>query len=95
MNPITHQALSDNRNSRCAGLTTLAERELTAFFNAVTQSFGSEQAELSARDWLQELIQIDVLPASARELRLITAKAATRLANRVNPSSLTTELAVA
>jgi hypothetical protein len=38
---------------------TMAERELSAFFNTVTQLFGLEQAELSAEDWLQELSEID------------------------------------
>ena len=70
---------------------TKAERELSAFFNAVKQLFGSEQAELSADDWLHELIEIDGLPASSRELRLITAKASTRLARRLNALSLSTE----
>jgi len=69
----------------------MAERELSAFFNAVTQSFGSEQAELSAENWLQELIEIDALPASTHEWRLITAKASTRLASRVSASSLSSE----
>jgi hypothetical protein len=67
---------------------TMAERELSAFFNAVTQMFGSEQAELSAEDWLRELAEIDGLPASAREWRLFTAKVSTRLASRVGASSL-------
>ena len=58
---------------------TMAERELSAFFTAVSQLFGSEQAELSAEDWLHELIEIDGLPASTREWRLITAKVSTRL----------------
>jgi hypothetical protein len=74
---------------------TMAERELSAFFNAVTQLFGSEQAELSAEDWLQELIEIDGLPTSTREWRLITAKASTRLASRVSASSLSTEPQIA
>jgi hypothetical protein len=69
----------------------MAERELSAFFNAVTQLFGLEHAERSAEDWLRKLIEIDDLPASAREWRLITAKASTRLADRVNASSLSTE----
>ena len=73
----------------------MAERELSAFFNAVAQSFGSEQAELSADDWLRELIEVDALPASVREWRLITAKASTRLADRVRVSSLLTEPLVA
>jgi alkylhydroperoxidase/carboxymuconolactone decarboxylase family protein YurZ len=66
----------------------MAEQELSAFFNAVTQLFGSEQAELAAEDWLREVIEIDGLPASTREWRLITAKASTRLARRVNASFL-------
>ena len=91
MNPLVGYKLSTNSNSGCADLMTMAERELSAFFNAVTQLFGSEQAELSAEDWLQELIEIDGLPASIREWRLITAKVSTRLASGVNASSLSTE----
>ena len=74
---------------------TMAERELSAFFNAVTQLFGAEQAELSAEDWLHELIEIDGLPTSAREWRFITAKVSTRLASRVRASSLSTEPQIA
>jgi hypothetical protein len=70
---------------------TMAERELSAFFTAVTRLFGSEQAELSAEDWLHELIAIEELPTSAREWRLITAKVSTRLPSGVNASSLSTE----
>jgi hypothetical protein len=76
------------RNPDCADSMSLAERELSAFFNAVTQLFGSEQADLAAEDWLHELIEIDCLPASAREWRLITAKVSTRLPGGVNASSL-------
>ena len=74
---------------------TLAERELSAFFNAINQLFGSEQAELSAEDWLQELIEIDGLPLSTREWRLLTVKVSTRLANRVSASSLSIEPQIA
>jgi hypothetical protein len=76
-------------NPRCADLMTMAELELSAYFNAISQLFGSAQAELSAEDWLQELIQVDDddLPASVREWRLITAKASIRLASRVNASA--------
>ena len=95
MNPLARYKTSKNPDSRCADLMTMAERELSAFFSAVTQLFGSEQAELSAEDWLHELIEIDGLPASAREWRLITAKVSTRLASRVNPSSLSAELQIA
>ena len=64
---------------------TVAEQELTAFFSAVTEMFGSEQAEHSACDWLRELEAVHHLPASTREWRLITIKVATRVANRVAP----------
>ena len=92
MNPLARYKPSKNSNSGCADLMTMAERELSAFFNAITQLFGSKQAEVSAEDWLQELIEIDGLPASALEWRLITAKASTRLASRVNASSLSSSL---
>jgi hypothetical protein len=92
MNPLARYKHSTNSNPCCADLMTMAERELSAFFNAVTQLFGSEQAELSAEDWLQELIEIDGLPTSTREWRLITAKVSTGLSRGVNTSSLSTEL---
>ena len=91
MNPLASYKPSMNSNYPCADLTTMAERELSAFFNAVTQLFGSEQAEVSAEDWLEELIENDGLPTSAREWRVITAKVSTRLAIRVNASSLSPE----
>ena len=95
MNPLARYKPSRNFNPRCAELMTMAERELSAFFNAVTQLFGSEQAEQSAEDWLNELIEIDGLPASPRDWQLITAKASTRLASRVSASSLSTEPQIA
>ena len=92
MNPFARYKPSRTSTPGCADLMTMAERELSAFFSAVTQLFGSEQAELSAEDWLHELIEIDDLPRSAREWRLITAKASTRLASRVSTSSLSSSL---
>jgi hypothetical protein len=91
MNPRAHTKPSGKSNSHCAELTMLAERELSAFFNAVTQLFGSEQAKLSAEDWLYELMEIEGMPNSTREWRLMTAKVSARLANRVKVLSLTTE----
>ena len=88
MNPLVRYKPSQTSDSGCTDLMTMAERELSAFFNAVTEVFGAEQAEISAEDWLQEVIDIDGLPASTREWRLITAKASTRLASRVSASSL-------
>ena len=91
MNPLAHHEPSTDFNSGCADLMTMAERELSAFFKAVTQLFGLEQGKLSAEDWLHELIEIGGLPTSAREWRLITAKVSTRLASRMNASSRSTE----
>ena len=95
MNPLARYKPPKKSNSPCADLMTMAERELSAFFDAVSQLFGSEQAQLSAEDWLHELIEIDGLPTSARDWRLITAKVSTRLAGRVRTSSLSTESQVA
>jgi len=95
MNPLARYKPSKNSNLPCADLTTMAERELSAFFNAITRLFGSEQAELSAEDWLQELIEIDGLPVSTRGWRLLTVKVSTRLAIRVSASSLSTESQIA
>jgi hypothetical protein len=88
MNSLARYKPSKIPDHPCPDLMTMAERELSAFFTAITQMFGSEQAELSAEDWLRELIEIDGLPASAREWRLLTAKVSTRLASRVSASSL-------
>ncbi len=91
MNPVLCFRSSINLNSRSAGRIKAAEQELAAFFNAVKQLFGREQAELSAKDWLDELARIDRLPSSARDWRSVTVKASARLATRVNASSLSTE----
>jgi putative NADH-flavin reductase len=95
MNSLAHYEPLKNSNHPCPDLATMAERELSAFFNAITQLLGSEQAELSAEDWLQELIEVEDLPVSAREWRLLTEKASTRLASRVSASSLSTEPQIA
>jgi hypothetical protein len=62
----------------------MAQRELSAFFTAVTELFGSEQAEVSAEDWLRELMKCNDFPASTLEWRTITIPAAAELARRVN-----------
>jgi hypothetical protein len=92
MNSVARYQPLKNSNPPCPDLMTMAERELSAFFKTVTRLFGSELAQLSAEDWLHELIEIDDLPRSAREWRLITAKASTRLASRVGASALSSSL---
>jgi hypothetical protein len=83
-----------NHDPVCDDLMAMAERELAAFFNAVTELFGSEQALLSAEDWLQESMAINIndlrnndLHASTHEWRVLTVKVAAQLASRVNASS--------
>jgi hypothetical protein len=75
-----------NRPLTTHDLLAMANRELSAFFSAVTELFGSEQAEASAEDWLHELVARDNVPASPRQWRTLTVTAAARLASRVNAS---------
>ena len=91
MNPVLCFRSSIHLNFRSADRIKAAERELAAFLNAVTQLFGREQAELSAKDWLDELVRIDGLPSSVRDWRSVTVKASARLATRVSASPLSTE----
>jgi hypothetical protein len=89
MNQLAINQSSKDHIVDCADVMTTAEQELTAFFRAVVNLFGSELAELSAGDWLNELMTTEALPSSIREWRGITLKASTRLAARVNASSIT------
>jgi len=65
MNQLSHEP-NNNGNSMCAELMIRAERELPSFFSALTVPFGPEQAALAAKDWLQQLEVMAVLPASPR-----------------------------
>lgn len=59
------------------------EGELLAFFRAVAESFGPEQAWLSVHDWLDESDLLDGPPLSMnRNWRAVTVAASARLANR-------------
>jgi hypothetical protein len=91
MNSIVPDRPAENANRRNAVPMAMAERELTAFFSAVMQLFGREQAELSAEDWLHELTEIEGSPSSTGAWRSITAKASSRLADRVKALSLSTQ----
>jgi hypothetical protein len=72
------------RNSAYEDEIHLAERELSAFINAVKELFGSEEAMLSAEDWLDESDLMDSPPRSTiREWRAVTVAASARLACRV------------
>jgi hypothetical protein len=72
---------TSNHSPTCADLVTMAERELSAFIRAVTELFGSEQARLSAEEWLDELASMDCLPGlTSRDWRAVTIAALARLA---------------
>jgi hypothetical protein len=71
-------------DSREFEIIKTAERELAAYLNAVTEFFGTKQAQLAAKDWLQELEITNTLPAGPREWRVITIDSARRLATRLN-----------
>jgi len=82
MDQFTPKQSSQDHNPTCSELLGMAEHELGAFFGAVAKLFGSEQAELSAEDWLEELLATETLPAATCDWRLITFRASTRLASR-------------
>ena len=67
--------------------THLAEREMASFIAAVRLLYGSEQAELSAMDWLNEALSIDGAPFdSERGWRSVSVAASARLASRLAKS---------
>lgn len=84
MDELTPNGPLGTQPPTCAELSAMAERELSAFFKAVTELFGSAQAETSANDWIHELVARDSTPCSVREWRELTAAAAAQLASRVS-----------
>jgi hypothetical protein len=88
MNQLAPNRPAKNHDPTCRDLMTIAEQELAAFFGAVTELFGPEQAQLSAEDWLHEVLAINDLPASTRQWRRLTVNVAARLASRVHASSI-------
>jgi hypothetical protein len=66
----------------------MAERELTAFVVAVTELFGSEQARLSAEEWVDALVSMKSLCGSkSRDWRAVTIAISARLTSRLSASS--------
>jgi hypothetical protein len=84
MKQLSHNEPYQNGNSICAELVVRVERELSAFFSAVAELFGPEQATLAAKDWLQQLEVMTDLPGSPREWRALSIEASAKLAKRVN-----------
>ena len=76
--------IAQNRDCNIPQLMAFAERELGAFISAVRESFGPEQARLSAEDWVSELECMNGLPEkTAHDWRRITIAASARLTARV------------
>jgi len=72
--------------------THLAESELSSFIAAVKASYGPEQANLSAAEWLEESELMDSPPRSeARDWSAVTIAALARLANRVQARTASIE----
>ena len=67
MNQLTPKQSLQDHNPTCSELLGMAEHELAAFFGAVTELFGSEQAGLSAENWLEEFLASETLPAATRD----------------------------
>jgi hypothetical protein len=86
MSQLPVDQLFKNHTARCAELTDMAEKELAAFFGAMTELFGSEEARLSAEAWLNELVATKSLPCSPETWRRFTVDASARLVNRLAPS---------
>ncbi len=74
-----------NHDPTFASQMDMAQRELGAFIYAVSESYGPEEADIAAQDWLDELKLLDRIPEpTPRDWRLVTIAAAGRLAKRVN-----------
>lgn len=70
--------------ANCAELMITAERELAAFLSAVTKLYGTEQAELAAEVWLEELEMTNRLHGPAiQDWRKVSVASVARLANHL------------
>jgi len=87
MNQLALTRPPTRHSDGCIDLLAMAEQELQAYFNAVRELFGSEQAQLSAEDWLHELEASKTLPVSVRQLRTISIHVAKRLTGRLETTA--------
>jgi hypothetical protein len=72
----------------CLEQVRMAEAEFSAFYSAVKESFGEDQARLSAEDWLDESRLVDSPERSTgREWRAATIAASIQLAKRLAAAS--------
>lgn len=82
MNRTSNNEVYPNGSPARSALMTSAERELSAFFSAVAERFGPQEAALAAKDWVRELELMTDLPTSPRGWRVLTIGASARLAKR-------------
>ena len=79
--------------SNLADLKIAAEREMGAFIQVVTDSFGMNEVRLAAADWLHAFESMDLTAeVICFDLRAITIAAATRLAVRLSTTSSDTKV---
>ena len=72
----------------------IAERELAAFYTAVLQTYGPEEASTATRDWIESLEGMDCVAddEAGRGIagwRAVTIAAASCLADRVTNAAAT------
>jgi hypothetical protein len=73
----------DSSQDVSARLLSAAEKELSAFSRAVEELFGSERAQESTKDWIEEIAGMDWSNGEASpDWRAVTIAAAARLATR-------------
>jgi hypothetical protein len=71
--------VNDQEERSIAPPLVSAEKELSAFFVAVHQLFGAEQAQKTAANWIEELEEVDCSSeASVINWRRVTIAAAAR-----------------
>ena len=64
--------------------TSVPERELLGFVNAVTELLGAQQASVLTEIWLDELASLEAMPEpTSMQWRLVTLGAWARLARRL------------
>ena len=64
--------------------TSVPERELLGFVNAVTELLGSQHARVLTEIWLDELASLEAMPEpTSMQWRLVTLGAWARLARRL------------
>ena len=68
----------------------IAERELAAFYTAVLEAYGPEEAKAAARNWIESLDAVDCCAdGGLSDWRPVTIAAASCLASRITNAPAT------